>query len=56
MAPPRRGPGCRLDADNAASFWRQLEVDGALVGSGMETAEGFLRVLEAFYAVGGVST
>jgi triosephosphate isomerase len=48
--------GGGVDTDNAASFLSQPEVDGALVGSGMQTAAGFLGVLEAFYAAGGVST
>ena len=41
--------GGSIDAGNAATYLGQPEIDGALVGAGMQTAPGFLGVLDAFY-------
>ena len=41
--------GGSIDTGNAATYLRQSEIDGALVGAGMQTAPGFLGVLDAFY-------
>jgi len=41
--------GGSIDASNAAIYLGQFEIDGALVGTGMQTAPGFLGVLDAFY-------
>jgi hypothetical protein len=41
--------GGSIDAGNAATYLGQSEIDGALVGAGMQTAPGFLGVLDAFY-------
>jgi triosephosphate isomerase len=44
--------GGGVDARNAANYLREPEVDGALGGGGMQTAPGFLGMLEVFYACG----
>ena len=45
--------GGGVEEGNAASYLDQPQIDGALVGAGMETASGFLGVLAAFYGRGG---
>ena len=44
--------GGGVESDNAATYLDQPQIDGALVGAGMETASGFLGVLAAFYGGG----
>lgn len=44
--------GGSIDSRNAAAFLCRPEIDGALVGAGMQTASGFKGVLDAFYGVG----
>jgi triosephosphate isomerase len=41
--------GGGVDSANAEGFFEQPEVDGGLVGSGMQTAPGFKGVLDGFY-------
>lgn len=41
--------GGSIDAGHAAIYLGQSAIDGALVGTGMQTASGFLGVLDAFY-------
>jgi len=41
--------GGGINARNAASFLCRPQIDGALVGGGMQTATGFKGVLDAFY-------
>jgi triosephosphate isomerase len=45
--------GGSIDPGNAGAYLGQSEIDGALVGAGMQTAPGFLGVLDAFYTAGG---
>jgi triosephosphate isomerase len=44
--------GGGVEAGNVTGYLREPEVDGALVGAGMQTAPGFLEVLAAFYESG----
>jgi triosephosphate isomerase len=44
--------GGGIDFRNAAAFLSRPEIDGALVGAGMQTASGFKGVLDAFYGAG----
>ena len=45
--------GGSIDSRNAAAFLGRPQIDGALVGAGMQTASGFKGVLDAFYRSGG---
>jgi triosephosphate isomerase len=45
--------GGSVDSANAAAFLGRPEIDGALVGSGMQTTPGFVGVLDAFYSADG---
>ena len=44
--------GGSVNSSNAGAFFGHSAIDGGLVGSGMQTADGFAGVLKAFYGAG----
>jgi triosephosphate isomerase len=44
--------GGSVNASNAVGFFGHPDIDGGLVGAGMQTADGFSDVLRAFYGTG----